>query len=336
MLMIVLGLALAPGGSILAQPHGRVKARAAITPLQRDGRVQALPLGRPTSSPLVTLPSSAMAADPAGLADATQPSESREIAPGAQVIAPSPSASQWRWHPAGEVIAPILLYHHIGEETSSLRYVVSLGDFEAQMASLQRWGYTTIPLSLLLKALTEGAALPPRPVVITFDDGYREVYTHALPILQRYGFTAAVFVVIGQVGVGKSLTADQIRELAAAGWEIGSHSWSHANLRQSGVNLKHEIGDARLALEQILGEPVTAFAFPYGLTSPYVTRLVQEAGYEVALGLGGSYRHKEKGRYYLSRIEIQGNFDLKAFASLLPWHNIEPAMDGEGRGPNPR
>jgi len=131
--------------------------------------------------------------------------------------------------------------------------------------------------------------------------------------------------------VGKSLNADQIRHLAAAGWEIGSHSWTHTDLRRSGVDLNHEIKDSRLALEQLLGAPVTAFAFPYGITSPYITRLVQDAGYQVGLGLGGTYRHNEKRRYYLSRIEVQGGYDLEAFARLLPWGESESIVDGEGQ-----
>ncbi len=327
LLMVVLGVVLAPGGLILAQPHNQVKAQPAASSLvHRPERF----LNEVIPWPLTSQTTPEATPYTEGLTAIIPPSRSPDLTPTMPMSALPPSPPQWRWQPAGEVVVPILLYHHISQAGSTSRYVVSLKDFEAQMASLQRWGYTTISLGLLHQALTQGAALPAKPLLITFDDGYQEVYTQALPVLQRYGFTGVVLVVVGQVGVGKSLNADQIRALAAAGWEIGSHSWSHVNLRRPEVKLKHEIEDSRLVLEQLSGQPISVFAFPYGVTSPYVTRLVQEAGYAVALGLGGSYRHKAKGRYYLSRIEIQGGYDLETFASLLPkWDDDEAGMDDE-------
>jgi len=242
-------------------------------------------------------------------------------------ISPSPSPTpEWVWNPPGEVIAPILIYHHIVKREPANRYFLSPAVFEAQMVALQHWGYTSITLSLLVEALTEGALLPPKPVVITIDDGYLEVYTHAFPILKRLGFTGAVYVIAGQVGVGKYMNATELSELAAAGWEIGSHSWTHNSLRNPAVKLPHEIDESRQMLEELLDIPVDTFAFPYGLTSKYVTGLVKDAGYQSAVGLGGSFRHTKKTRYYLSRIEVRSNYDLKRFASLLPWSGDLPGV----------
>jgi hypothetical protein len=72
-------------------------------------------------------------------------------------------------------------------------------------------------------------------------------------------------------------------------------------------------------LEEVIDIPIATFSFPYGLTSKYVTELVKEAGYQAAVGLGGSFHHTRKTRYYLSRIEVRSNYDLKQFAALLPW-----------------
>ena len=231
---------------------------------------------------------------------------------------PSPTA-EWIWHEPGEVDIPILLYHHIDERTPASRYFLSPVKFEDQMRLLQRWGYTSIPISLLIEALTEGAYLPPRPVIITFDDGNRDVYTHAYPILERFGFSGVVYVIAGQIGVGKYMSARQLRQLAKHGWEIGSHSWTHVSLRNPAVNLEREIDRSRQELEAVVDIHIKTFSFPYGLTSKYVTELVKEAGYRAAVGLGGSFHHTKKTRYYLSRIEVRSNYDLKQFAALLPW-----------------
>jgi len=239
----------------------------------------------------------------------------------APAILPSPTP-EWIWNSPGEVIAPILLYHHIAVRDPPSRYFLSPEVFEDQMKVLHRWGYTAIPLSLLVQALVDGAELPPRSVVITFDDGYRDVFTHAFPIMRRYGFRGVVYVIAGQVGTGKYMKAGELRELAEAGWEIGSHSWSHPNLRSQSANLPREIVESRLKLEELLHSPLETFAFPYGLTAQYITGLVIDAGYEAAVGLGTSSRHTEKTRYYLSRMEVRSEYDLKQFKALLPWSGI--------------
>jgi peptidoglycan/xylan/chitin deacetylase (PgdA/CDA1 family) len=215
------------------------------------------------------------------------------------------------------VIAPILLYHHIGERSAGGRYTVSAADFEAQMLALRAWGYTPIPISRLAAALAAGASLPRRPVVITFDDGYQDVYTHAFPVMHSLGYPGVVYVISQQVGVGGYLNVEQLQELAAAGWEIGSHTRTHTSLRAWGANLEREIAVSRQELETMLQAPVSSFSFPYGLTSQAATQWVKDSGYTAAVGLGGLASHSLKTLYYLSRIEIQGNMTWDDFARLL-------------------
>jgi peptidoglycan/xylan/chitin deacetylase (PgdA/CDA1 family) len=237
------------------------------------------------------------------------------------VTGPSPTP-EWVWNPPGEVVAPILLYHHIAEKTPPSRYFLPPQVFEQQILSLQRWGYTVIPLSLLATAIQEGAMLPPKPVVITFDDGYKDVFKQAFPILQQYGYVGAVYPIVKQIGTRGYMDGADLKQLAEAGWEIGSHSWTHTSLRSSTVNLEHEIVDSRKEIKDLLGLPVLSFSFPYGLTSKYVTKQVKEANYQFAVGLGISYRHTEKTLYYLSRIEVRSDYDINEFAALLPWSDI--------------
>jgi peptidoglycan/xylan/chitin deacetylase (PgdA/CDA1 family) len=261
--------------------------------------------------------------------------DSAAIEPSQMPPTPSPTP-EWTWNPPGNVDVPILLYHHIAGKVPASRYFISPAVFEDHLRILQSWGYTSIPLSLLVQALTEGAFLPPRPVVITFDDGHRDVYTHAYPLMEHYGFTGVVYAIAGQVGLGKYMDAGELGELAAAGWEIGSHSWTHTSLRSPAAKLPREIVESRQALEELLGVPVETFAFPYGLTSKYVTGLVKDAGYQSAVGLGGLFHHTKKTRYYLSRIEVRSNYDLKKFTSLLPWAgdpiDAGPPSNDDGSG----
>jgi peptidoglycan/xylan/chitin deacetylase (PgdA/CDA1 family) len=224
---------------------------------------------------------------------------------------------RWLYHPPGELVVPILLYHHVAAAETARRYYVSPQDFEAQIGSLYDWGYTAIPLSLLVDALLNGAELPPRPVVITFDDGYRDVYQNALPVMQRYGYVGNLFVIVDQIGVGGYLNARQIAELVAQGWELGSHSQTHANLRKSGISLEKEVAGARDTLEALFDISVRSYSYPYGSATAAITKVVKDAGYQSAVGLGGSVTHRANSIYYLSRNEVQGTYDLIAFAGLL-------------------
>jgi peptidoglycan/xylan/chitin deacetylase (PgdA/CDA1 family) len=225
----------------------------------------------------------------------------------------------WRWNHPGEVQVPILMYHHVADYDPPIRYAVSLEAFEEQMQSLNVWGYTTISLATLVEALMVGADLPERPIVISFDDGYMNVYEQAFPVMQKYGYTGVAYIIAGQVEIGGFMHADQLKELQASGWEIGSHTYHHLDLRLADTNLQMEIPEAKSDLEQLIDGPVDTFSFPYGLTTPYATSLVDQAGFQSAVGLGGLSRHIPATRLYLSRIEVQGDFDLNTFAGVLPW-----------------
>src|SRR6185503_20552803 len=109
-------------------------------------------------------------------------------------------------------IVPILLYHHIGfslDEDESI-YYVSPAAFDQQMNLLYQWGYKTISVELLTRAIKEGAELPPKPILLTFDDGSETIYENALPIMQRYNFVGVSYIVYNYVGIRNYMNADQI------------------------------------------------------------------------------------------------------------------------------
>jgi len=224
-------------------------------------------------------------------------------------------------HGPGKIVCPILLYHHIGLSSSQAAstYYISPDDFEAQMKALLDWGYTSISISQLVGAITRGAALPDRPVVITFDDGNLDVYTNAFPIMQKYGFTGVMYIVVNELRADGYLGVDQIKEMAAAGWEVGSHSMSHPHLPLNHDRLNFEIAQSRIDLQEMLGIPVTSFAYPFGETDPVVSQHVQDYGYTSAVGLGLPWNQGLYNLFYLNRRPVGGGIDPETFASYLPW-----------------
>ena len=237
---------------------------------------------------------------------------------------------QWYLQGPGEVVVPILLYHHVDLSPTDNAYYISPYEFEKQMYLLREWGYTTISVEMLVTAIKQGAMLPPKPIILTFDDGTKSTFTHALPIMQKYSFTGTSYIVYNYIGVNNNyMDLDQIRALAAAGWEIGSHSISHVDLTQHPERERDEIVDSRHKLEALLNVPIQSFAYPFGTYDRSSVDYAHFAGYHAAMGLGLQTLQSDKNLFYLYRMDINRNTDLTAFASLLPWRedmNDLPAL----------
>lgn len=226
---------------------------------------------------------------------------------------------QWYLQGPGEVIVPILLYHHVAILQNENIYYVLPDAFERQMNLLHEWGYTTISVELMVRAIKEGAELPPKPIILTFDDGSETIYTYALPIMQKYNFTGTVYLVYNYVGARNYLNPDQIRGLYASGWEIGSHSLSHTDLTERSDRQMDEIVESRRKLQSLLGVPVLSFSYPFGAYDENSVYYAYYAGYIAALGLGNESLQGNKNLFYLYRQAVKGSDDLKTFALLLPW-----------------
>jgi peptidoglycan/xylan/chitin deacetylase (PgdA/CDA1 family) len=225
----------------------------------------------------------------------------------------------WIYQTAGEVICPILLYHQIADIDPPSQYHMPPEDFKAQMESLYDWGYTPIPISLLARAITSGAELPSRPVVVTFDDGDQNVYTNAFPVMQELGFPGVIYIISNAVDSQSHLTSAEILEMVAAGWEVGDHSMTHLNLTSDHGQVWTEASQSRLELKAALGIPINTFAYPYGAADTFVMEKISEYGYQAAVGLGTSSRQGPDNLFYLNRIEVKYGTNLEQFAELLPW-----------------
>ena len=190
----------------------------------------------------------------------------------------------------GYKIVPILCYHDFAENCrSSLCMPKAL--FEQQMRYLKENGYRVISMAELLAFLNYRSAVPEKSVVITIDDGYRSSYEIAYPILKKYGFAATLFVYTDFVGIsGTALTWDQLREMKASGFEVGSHTLSHCDLTKIGPGEGIEAYSARVQRELLLSKKIIdekldqetiSLAFPYGEYNHRILHLSEKVGYKV-------------------------------------------------------
>jgi peptidoglycan/xylan/chitin deacetylase (PgdA/CDA1 family)/glycosyltransferase involved in cell wall biosynthesis len=215
--------------------------------------------------------------------------------------------------------ASMLVYHHVGRQTPG-RYYPGLSlepaRFERQIAWLARHGYSTIRPDQWYAWLVEGKPLPEKPILIAFDDGHADVAKYALPILQRYGLTAVVFVVTRMIGgvsewdATRGLTARplmsacQILEWRDRGFEFGSHSRTHPNLTGlTRAALEHEIEGSRYDLGKLLGDRVLSFAYPYGRFNEAVSQVVAQS-YALAFGSEPGLNNLSLDAHRLRRTQV--------------------------------
>jgi peptidoglycan/xylan/chitin deacetylase (PgdA/CDA1 family) len=228
---------------------------------------------------------------------------------------------------------PILMYHSISKHASQKfkQFAVSPALFAEQMAYLQQHSYTPITVTQFIKVRTQGEqALPERPVIITFDDGFADFYTAAFPVLQQYGFAATLYITTMFVnstsrwlwGEGEAtrlmLTWDQITEISAQGIECGAHSHAHFQLDTLPLVLaSDEIVKSKDILEQHLGQEVSSFAYPFGYYTASVKRQVQAAGYTSACAVKFALSSTSTDPFALTRLIVREDMQSATFTELL-------------------
>jgi peptidoglycan/xylan/chitin deacetylase (PgdA/CDA1 family) len=236
---------------------------------------------------------------------------------------PPRSAADLRGRAGPRLTVPVLMYHYIRvspgtRDPLGASLSVSPRDFAAQMAALKRAGVHTVSLGDVVAALGGGRPLPSHPVVLTFDDGYRDFSTAALPVLEADGFTATVFVVSGFVGHPGYMTAGDVAAAAAAGMTIGAHTVHHVALAHVPAALARvEIEVSRESLERLSGQRVADFAYPYGDTSRAVQAMVVAAGFQDAVTTVFGTTAAPWQQFSLSRVRIEGADTLASFASKV-------------------
>jgi peptidoglycan/xylan/chitin deacetylase (PgdA/CDA1 family) len=225
---------------------------------------------------------------------------------------------------AAPLKVPVLMYHEITDVTATPSgLVVTPEAFADQLAYLRDAGFTAVTAGALGKILADGAgALPMRPVVLTFDDGYRDFRSRALPLLKQYGHTATVFQTTGWVGIELGprwmMNWRELAEIAEAGIEIGAHSHAHPELdRLSGDKLRDELDAPRHMLEDKLGSAVPSLAYPFGLWNARARRGVREAGYAYAYAIGNVMATSGSDPLTLPRLTVDRTTTMEQFAAMV-------------------
>ncbi len=221
------------------------------------------------------------------------------------------------------VDVPVLMYHYIRLNpvaSDSLGYHLSVTpeNFSLQAALLKQIGYHPITMDAVVAALTSGARLPPRPVVLTFDDGYADFATTATPILRSLGFVGTDYVVPGFIGRSNYMSMAQLQTVVRDGMWIGGHTMFHLPLAGMPVDAQRQaISQCRQLLRSWTGQPVESFAYPYGSYDRATPGLVAEAGFTNGLTTRDGSHEDLAGRFVLPRVRVDGSDTLASFAKRL-------------------
>lgn len=218
---------------------------------------------------------------------------------------------------------PILMYHHVGDlpptaDRSTLRYTVSTSDFAAQMKWLRDHDYHALTTDQLADHLETGAALAERPVIITFDDGWHDQYVNAFPALKTNGLIATFYIYTNGIGAGGYISEEQLKEMAAAGMRIESHTIGHPSLsRIKPEDARREIEYPKAEISRRMGAPVTSFAYPYGDFNEDIVAMVRRAGYRTAVSTENGLTQRRDQLLFLRRVLVTYGDDLETFRRVL-------------------
>ncbi|MFN8457926.1 MAG: polysaccharide deacetylase family protein [Anaerolineae bacterium] len=220
---------------------------------------------------------------------------------------------------------PILMYHYLSAppaDADAIRRDLSTSpeQFEEHLAYLRQAGYHTISLEQLAYAIKGVIQLPNKSIIITFDDGYRDHYENAFPILKKNGFTATFFIFTQPIDTNNVdyLSWDMVKEMHRAGMEFGSHSYRHLDMRQRDVDfLVYEIVGSSEAIEQRIGEPVRFFSYPSGRYDDMVIKVLDSAKFWGAVTTQWGATESLENRFELPRIRIRGNDTAEDLANKL-------------------
>lgn len=206
---------------------------------------------------------------------------------------------------------PILCYHQIRDWRSTdsktaQNYIVPVQTFKEQIKMLADSGYHTVLPDQLYAYLTTGAALPPKPIMLTFDDTDLEQFTEAAPEMKKYGFKGVFFVMTVSLGRPHYMSKEQVKQLSDDGHAIGSHTWDHHNVKQyQGQDWVTQIEKPSKQLEAITGKPIHYFAYPFGLWNPQAIPQLKQRGFVAAFQLSGK-RDPNDPLHTIRRIIVPG------------------------------
>ncbi len=208
-------------------------------------------------------------------------------------------------------VAPIVMYHSVTlEPERGNMLAVSMGTFRKQMHFLRQHRYNVITLQELGDLVAGRKKIPPKTIAITLDDGYKDTFTHAFPILKEYGLPATVFIIVNEVGRSDRLSWNEIKTMQDTGLiSFGSHTLGPDPLfkAKNEEELKKQIFDSKKVLQERLGREVSTFSYPEGMFNDRIRKLVIEAGYRLAVATNPGKKFSNRDAFVLKRLRISEN-----------------------------
>ena len=243
--------------------------------------------------------------------------EMKVIPPDVKKTLPSPGAT-------ATFRVPILMYHYIEyvqNKKDTIRQLLDITPdiFTQQIVTLKNAGYTFMTAKELGEVIDGKMQLPAKPVLLTFDDGHRDFYTDAFPILQKYYVKATSYVISGFLGGPDFMTKQQVETIAKSNLiDVGAHTVHHMALGgKLADEVRYELTKSKSDIEKLTHKPVVSFAYPYGSFDAQAIQLVKKAGYTTAVSTVPGIAVSNQNRYFLYRIR-PGN---RVGADLLQWLN---------------
>lgn len=253
-----------------------------------------------------------------------QNSKSLSPTPSPKIETPLPSLSGELPEPKtlgvaarNESLHPILMYHHIQDifqpaNAAEKELYLNPAKLKEEMKFLSESGYRAALLSELFDDL------PGERVVITFDDGYKDVVDNALPILKELGFRGVVFIIVNNVGRPGYMSFDDLNKLKNEGWEIGSHTLAHPDLAKEPETIQRkQIFESKKILEDGLNIKIEYFCYPAGRYNETTINLLKEAGYVGAVTVESGTKNSKDKIFELKRIRIEAKTTLSNFKNYF-------------------
>lgn len=225
---------------------------------------------------------------------------------------------------------PVVLYHRVTNDDDPSPTVIHPRRFRQEMDALKEDGYTTVSVIELIDYMKGHGKIPPKPVLITFDDGWKD-NIEAAAYLKKLNFKATFFVISGFFDTPQYFSEDDVKELAKnPNFEIGSHTHTHFIKYEADMTklqlctMAEEMVGSRAVLEHLLKKPVTALAWPYGFNTKEAVTLAKRYGYEATLHVNRD-AHNAPGNspYFIRRMNIDGNCSVDDFRSMVQTRTLK-------------
>lgn len=273
----------------------------------------------PTRTPTTATPAPTLSPSPVRVTMSKATSCNASLVPGA-TMEPQPVLRAKRTF---ALHIPVLMYHRIvpyADATGSLRgLIVPPSVFAGQLDALQRSGWHTITAAQLADDLAAGITPTPKTFVLTIDDGWGDGYTYAMPILAAHGFVGTFYVIAGRIDSGSFLTSAQLRDLVAAGDEIGDHTMDHVALEHQGpTRLAYEIDAAAATIASATGQWPTTLAYPTGSFDMTTEHAVQAcAPMKMAVIEGQATYETWSTRFQIPRLKVTADMTPGALLAVM-------------------